>query len=324
MIGTIIIVVALIVCVGWLASTREQMYIQGSTRNDKRFNIMWVVKPVLAFTLAFFIAIFQPFALTRVDASGVGFKVHLTGDDRGVSKYEYKTGWVVYNTWSDQFVEVETFQQHIDYDTIPVITKGGFTAEIRPSFNYSVVAVNAADMYVNLRKTLREIEQGWLRNAIFSSVNDIANKWTVDSIFNWREQFESAIIVECNKRVSKWFTVSQLRSNIMPPKSLTASIEAKTKAIQDVQVADNRQRVAVAEALTNLATAQGAANVQIAKARGDSAAAVISANGQAEAIRIQQKQLTPLYIDWVRATQWDGAFPSTMLGGNASTLFQLK
>jgi len=39
----------------------------------------------------------QPFSLERIDAGNKGLKVNLTGSDRGVSSYQYKTGWVFYN-----------------------------------------------------------------------------------------------------------------------------------------------------------------------------------------------------------------------------------
>jgi regulator of protease activity HflC (stomatin/prohibitin superfamily) len=318
MITTLIIIISLIVAVGVAISTRSKAVITTQNRYkeaEQTLNTRWLVTPIMILVVGLLVGFVQPYSLERVDASGVGFKVHLTGGERGISNYEYKTGWVTYNTWTDQFVEIATSQQHIEYDTISVITKGGFMAKITPSFNYAVVPDSAADMYVKLRKTLPEIEQGWLKNAIYSSVNDVANKWAVDSIFNWREQFEAAIVFECNKRVSAWFKVSQLRSNIIPPPALQASIIAKTNAIQEVQVAENKKNVAIAEALTNVATAEGLAKAQIAKARGDSAEAVINANGQAEAIRIQQRQLTPIYVDWIKASSWDGKLPTTILSG---------
>lgn len=326
MISILLIVLFLIVAIGWAISTRENAIIKRDP--DDRYskdkpNPQYLVMPIVIMVVGILISLFQPYSTERVDSSGVGFKIHLTGNDRGISNYEYKTGWVVYNTWVDRFIEIPINQQHIEYDTISVITKGGFQAKITPSFNYAVVGINAADMYVELRKTLPEIEQGWLKNAIYSSVNDVANKWSVDSIFNWREQFESSIITECNKRVSKWFSVSQLRSNIMPPPALQASIEAKTKAIQDVQVAENRKKVAQAEAETKVAEAVGRSNAKIADARGDSAQIVINANANAEAMRAQQKQLSPLYVDYIRASTWNGVLPTTILG-NGQTLFNLK
>jgi len=144
-------------------------------------------------------------------------------------------------------------------------------------------------------------------------VNDVANKWAVDSIFNHRELFESSIIIECNKRISKWFTVSQLRTNITPPPALQSAIEAKTKALQEVQVAENQKQVAVAEAFR-----------KIAIARGDSAQMVIEASGEAEAIRRKQITLSNMYIEYMKIQKWDGKNPTTVLGKEGSTIISVK
>lgn len=255
------------------------------------------------------IALVQPFALERVDAGHVGIKVNLTGDRRGVSDYEYKTGWVMYNTWTEQMLEFPTFQQHIEYNDQQVITKGGFAATIKPSFNYSLKPNAIGDMFENLRLDIKQIEQGWLMNAIVSSVNDVANKWEVDAIFNKREEFEAAIVAECNKRLSKWFLVSQLRTNIIPPASLQKAIESKTKAVQEAQAAMQRKLVAEAEA-----------QEKIAKAKGDSAKVVIDAQAYALATKLKQKEISALYVEFLKAQKWDGKLPSTVAGGSGTFL----
>lgn len=256
-----------------------------------------------------FVTAVQPFSLERIDAGNKGLKVNLTGSERGVSSYQYKSGWVFYNSWTEQVKEFPLFQQHIEYDAQTVITKGGFAATIKPSFNYSLREDAIGEMFVNLRLDIKEVEQGWLKNAIVSSVNDVANRWEVDAIFNKREEFEAAIITECNKRVSKWFTVSQLRTNIIPPKSLQQAIEGKTKAVQEAQAAMQRKLVAEAEA-----------QEKIAIARGDSAKTIINANAAALSMKIKQKELTPLYVEFVKASAWDGKLPTTVAGGSGTFL----
>jgi regulator of protease activity HflC (stomatin/prohibitin superfamily) len=265
-------------------------------------------------TLALFIllAIINPFVLERVDAGHVGIKVNLTGDNRGVSRYEYKTGWVVYNTWVSKLYEFPTFQQHIDYDEQSVITKGGFEATIKPSFNYSLNPGSIGEMFQNLRLPVSQVEQGWLKNAIVGSVNDIANLYEVDAIFNRRAEFEQNIIKECNRRVGKWFSISQMRTNIKPPVALQQAIERKTQAIQEAQAAENQKLVAIAEA-----------ERKIAVARGDSASAVIEAAGEAESIRRKQLSLTPTYVEFIKAQKWDGKYPTTLAGSGANFLMQL-
>jgi regulator of protease activity HflC (stomatin/prohibitin superfamily) len=258
------------------------------------------------------ISAIQPFSIERIDAGNKGLKVNLVGSERGVSNYQYKTGWVFYNSWTEQVKEFPLFQQHIEYDEQQVITKGGFSATIKPSFNYSLREDAIGDMFVNLRLNIKEIEKGWLKNAIVSSVNDVANRWEVDAIFNQREQFESAIIAECNKRVQKWFQVSQLRTNIIPPQSLQAAIESKTKAVQEAQAAMQRKLVAEAEA-----------QEKIAIAKGDSAKVIINANAEALSMKIKQREITPLYVEFIKSQKWDGKLPTTMTSGSG-TLLNIK
>jgi hypothetical protein len=272
-------------------------------------------KPLLIFVVGLFLGMIQPYAIERVDAGHVGIKVNLTGDKRGVSSYEYKTGWVMYNTWTEQMLEFPTFQQHIEYSDQTVITKGGFAATIKPSFNYSLKPTAIGDMFENLRLDIKQIEQGWLMNAIVSSVNDVANKWEVDAIFNKREEFEAAIVAECNKRLAKWFLVSQLRTNIVPPASLQKAIEGKTKAVQEAQAAMQRKLVAEAEA-----------QEKIAIARGDSAQAVISASGRARANSLLQQSLTPMLLQekWIEAWKDGGSKVPNYISGAGSDKFTLN
>lgn len=276
-----------------------------SSKNSKIFTGLAIL------AVGLLISLVQPMTIERVDAGHVGIKVNLTGDNRGISKFEYKTGWVVYNTWISKLYEFPTFQQHIDYPEQQVITRGGFSATIKPSFNYSLKPGDVGDMFQNLRLDIKRIEQQWLQTAIVGTVNDVANKWAVDDIFNQREKFESDIIAEANRRVSKWFSISQLRTNIIPPQALQQSIEAKTKAIQEVQVAENQRLVAIAEG-----------DRKIAQARADSAAQVIAAAGEAEAIRRKQVSLSPTYIEYLKVNKWDGVLP-TVQSGSGGIIMQL-
>lgn len=267
------------------------------------------IKAMVIVLIGIAVSFIQPFSFERVDAGHVGIKVNLTGDSRGVSKFEYRTGWVIINTWVSKLYEFPTFQQHIDYPEQSVITKGGFSATIKPSFNYALKPGDIGDMFSNLRLDVRAIEQQWLQTAIVGTVNDVANKWSVDDIFNEREHFEADIIAEANKRVSRWFIISQLRTNITPPPALTKSIEAKTKAIQEVQVAQNQTKVAVAEGDRKIATAKA-----------DSSFNVITAAGESEAMKLKQAVLSPAYIEYMKIQKWDGKLPTVSSGSNGLIL----
>jgi hypothetical protein len=278
-------------------------------RDVNKFNPVWIFKPIGVFILSLIIASVQPFAIEKVDAGNKGLKVNLIGNQRGVSSYQYKTGWVLYNTWTEQMLEFPIYQQHIEYDDQSVILKGGFSTTIKPTFNYSLREDAIGDMFVNLRRPISDVEHGWLKNAIIGAVNDVSNTWEVDSIFNHRQAFEAAIVAECNIRLSKWFNVSQLRTNIVPPEALQESIIAKTKAIQQAE-ASRQQAIA--------AKADGERKVAVARA--DSAETVINAAAKAKAMELTQQKLTPLYVEYKKIEKWDGKLPTTITGGSGTFL----
>jgi len=285
------------------------MVFSGLSNDDEDAGKMTVFKGIGVLILGIVIAFIQPYAVERIDAGHKGIVVNLSGGDRGVATYQYKTGWVVYNTWFKQVLEFPTYQQHIEYDDQMVITKGGFSATIRPSFNYSLKEDAIGDMFQNLRLGVKEIEQGWLKNAIIGAVNDVSNTWEVDSIFGHRQQFENAIVAECNIRLTKWFNVSQLRTNITPPESLQDAIVAKTKSIQQAEAEE--QRAIAAEAVGRR---------KVAEAKADSAEMIINASAAAKAIQLKQEKLSPMYIEYLKATAWDGRLPSTIAGGSGTFL----
>ena len=312
MISTVIFVVCSIAAVLTALKTRGSMFVKGTNsygNQVEKFSASWLIKPIGIFIAGILISMFQPFAIEKVDAGHKGLKINLVGDQRGVSSYQYKTGWVFYNTWTEQVLEFPTYQQHIEYEDQGVILKGGFSATIKPTFNYSLREDAIGDMFVNLRLPISEVERGWLKNAIIGAVNDVANTWEVDSIFNHRQAFESAIVAECNVRLSKWFNVSQLRTNITPPEALQESIIAKTKAIQQAEASEQQAIAAISEGRR-----------KVAVARADSAETVINANAAAKAIKIKQTELSPLYIEYLKANAWDGKLPTTVAGSSGMFL----
>ena len=279
-------------------TTKVEKEYRGEKYTETETNPVGIIKAVAAVLISAILGFLNPLTVERVDSGHVAILVENLGDSKGMSKVEYKRGWVLFNSFTQRYYEFPVFQQHIDYEENVVITRGGFQATIKPSFNYSLNPTTVDNMFQNLRVDIKQVEQGWLKNAIISSVNDVANLFTVDSIFNHRAEFEQAIIAESNKRVGKWFTVSQLRTNIAPPPAITASIEEKTKAVQEAQAAIQRTLVANAEA-----------QEKIARAKGDSAQAVIKAAGEAMANKLKQQTITPMLIQLEYINKWDGKLP---------------
>lgn len=328
MISGSIILLGFLLAIGFAVATRKSII--ETTEPDRNgetetiFHVKGIVVPALILVVALITAAVQPFTVERVEAGQIGLKVNLTGDERGVSKYTYKTGWVTYNEWTEMLYMYPTSIQHIEYGDQQVITKGGFSATINPTFNYSLVPDAVGEMFQQLRMDIKTIEQGWLKTAIIGSVADVANKWEVDAIFNNREQFELAIVAECNKRVGKWFLVDQLRTNIVPPPALQEAIVNKTKAIQETQAKIQEALVAEANAQKMIQIAKGDSAKAVIEASGRANALLIEAKAEADAIKLKQQQLTTLMIEYEKAQRWNGVLPTTILGDGTGTFVNLK
>jgi len=50
---------------------------------------------------------------------------------------------------------------------------------------------------------------------------------------------------------------------------------------------------------------------------------VIQASSEGAALKLQQRELTPLYVEFIKASKWDGQLPTTSLG-NATPMINLK
>ncbi|APZ82870.1 hypothetical protein [Flavobacterium phage FL-1] len=314
MVTTILLIVFAII-VGALIAQKKFKIIQVEDNSEKIIvNYKLIVFSVLALISIFL----QPYALGKIDAGHQGLLTKLTGDDRGVSSMKEVSGFILYNTYFEEIQEIPLDQRTVKYEKQSVVAKGGFPCDIYPSFNYSVKRANTADMFTNLRTSYRSggleaVEQGWLETAILGAVTDVSNKWVIDDIFNNRTGFETAIKIETNKRVGKWFLVSQLRTNIQPPNSIVASIKAKAKAVQDAITSESQAKAATADAQR-----------KIALAKGDSATVVIKASSEAMSLKLKQKELTPLYVEYLKAQRWNGALPTTQLSGSNGTFVNLK
>lgn len=215
--------------------------------------------------------------------------------------------------WSEDGTEGTDKGTHIT-----VACSGGAGFKMDVGLNYHVNANDAPKIYLKWKETdLHDITDKFIRNLTRGTMQDISGHITVDSILNNLPAYEGAVRDLLTQRMAHMGFIVDNYNILKRPEptdpALTKSINDKVKAKQDAETAVTQLQQSVAEA-----------NKMIAKARGDSASQVIEALGRAEAIRAMQQQLTPTYVDYLRAQKWDGALPSTVLGSGSNTLFSLK
>lgn len=284
---------------------------QNSYGYNEEPNSKQIVKTVSALVLAIIISIMQPVELQRIDAGNVGLKIDRVGNEKGVPVAIPVKGWVFYNSWMTDVVEYSIRQEHIAYTKFSVNTKGGTPMEVAPSFNYSLKPEKAAEVYINLLKggEFKQLQETWIYTATQIALKKATNEFPIDSIFNNQGIFQQAVEKELNKEMSGYFIVSQINPGQITPASMANILQSKAQAIQQAQQAELDRKTADAQAYTKVATA-----------RGDSAAQVISAAADAEAIRLKTREISANYVEFIKWQSWDGKLPTTVLGSSSNVL----
>lgn len=289
--------------------------ISNYTNEDDDLSDKQIAKSVVAFVLAFIIAIFQPMEVQRIDAGKVGLAIDRIGNDKGVPVTRNVKGWVWYNSWVTDVIEYSIRQQHVDVAKFDVAAKGGTLVPVCPSFNISLRPDAATQVYIHLTKdedVIGSIKEGWLKTATNIALTNATNNFMPDSIFNNADNYRAEVEKHLTKQLGKYFIVEQVKPGQQPPASMVQILQDKANSIQAVQQAELNRRTAVATAET-----------KIAEARGDSAALVIASQAEAEAIKLKTREISPSYVDyikWLNAGPEVPRVPNTMLGSSANIL----
>jgi regulator of protease activity HflC (stomatin/prohibitin superfamily) len=265
---------------------------------------------------------------TRINPTEVGFKIDNSGDYRGIDSLPLLTGFQFYTPGFTYVVTIPTTQQHVIWsedesegsrpgEHITIACLGGAGFKIDVGLNYRVNPLKASKIYLKYKTDdLESITQTYLRNVVRGSMQDVSGYITVDSILNNMPGFEAAVRKNISDRfAADGFIVdnfSILKQPTPTDVNLATAINAKIKAKQDAETSKMQLQSSIAEA-----------NKQVAKARGDSATKVINAMGEAEAVKKIQQVLTPTYVEYIKATRWNGVQPS-VVGGGAGMILQLK
>jgi regulator of protease activity HflC (stomatin/prohibitin superfamily) len=235
----------------------------------------------------------------RIDAGHVGVKVDMYGSGKGVNDVTECTGWVFYNPITTKIYEFPTFIQHKEYkdeNSFVVNSKDGSEFSVSPIMNYSVQREKVPAIFAKYRRSLEEIEEGFLKTAVYDAFRLATNKYTADGLIGNREVFEIEVrrLLE-SQLLKEGFVINQFTSNLVYPNSFKKAINAKNNAVQAALMAENKVKQAEAEAKIKVATANGNAEALLANAR-----------AEAESNRLRQQTLTPMLIQQQWIEKWRG------------------
>lgn len=171
--------------------------------------------------------------------------------------------------------------------------------------NYNVDEGRVGDLYTNIGE---DYSSRIIDPAIQEVVKAVTAKYTAEQLITKRTEVTDAIQAQLSEKLAVYYihvgTVSIV--NFAFSNSFNQAIEAKVTAEQNALAAKNKLDQVKFEAAQTIATAQA----------------------QAESIKIQAQAINSQggadYVALQAIKQWDGHYPSTVMGGNTIPLIQLK
>jgi regulator of protease activity HflC (stomatin/prohibitin superfamily) len=269
---------------------------------NKQLTIRKMVKGISAGVLGFILLVVLFNSCERIDAGHVGVKVNQYGDNKGVDDVVAVTGMVFYNPFTTAIYEFPTFIQHKEYkgeNSFIVNSKDGSEFSVSPIMNYSVQRDKVPAIFSKYRRPLEDIEEGFLKTAVYDAFRLATNKYTADELISNRAIFEVEVRRLLDGQLLKeGFVINQFTSNLIYPETFKKSIEAKNNAVQAALRAENEVK-----------TAEAQAKIKVATAEGNAQAMLTSAKAEAESNRMKQVTLTPLLLQLEYINKWDGKLP---------------
>jgi len=261
----------------------------------------------------------------RIAPTEAGFRISNSGTYRGIDSLPLLTGWQFYFPGQSQIVTIPTTMQHEVWtdskdegqdgmQAITIACQGGAGFRIDVGLNYHVDANKAAHIYLKWHNdNLSVITNQYIKNVVRGCMQDVSGHITVDSILTNLPAFEHEVAANVATKLSAdGFIVDGFNITSQPRPTdadLQASINNKVKAKQDAETSVMELQKSIAEA-----------NKKIADARGDSASKVIAAAGEARAIQLKQQVVTPVYVEYIKASTWDGKLPNVMTSSGGTML----
>ncbi len=161
--------------------------------------------------------------------------------------------------------------------------------------------------------------------AIRDVVRDVASAYEAETIATKREEIGNKIEAELQ---SSFKDMPYILNNVaLRNIALPATVAEKVKQVQEAKQEEQRLAMVEKQALVNkriaVIDAQKSAEVKIEKARGVAQSIRVKSIEQAQANKRVSASLTSLLVEQNRIQQWNGAYPTTMMGQDTGVLFNL-
>jgi len=209
----------------------------------------------------------------------------------------------------DNVVQMEVRTQKIVEDTTSA-SKDLQDVSTQVALNYHVNPDRAQVVYQQLGF---EYPNRVITPAIQESVKQVTARFNAEELITKRETVKNQITDQITARLAAYNIIVDAVSitDFQFSQLFKSAVEAKVAAQQRALQAQNELRRIQIEAQQNEAQAIGEQKANIARAEGIKQSNVLQAEGEAQAITIIDQQLrnNPTYLEWLKATKWDGKLP---------------
>ena len=242
------------------------------------------------------------------DVLGQGF--HMVAPWRKVVEYPVSTETVYYTKNNDDGDDKKD-------NSINVNTKDGKQVNVSVTYSYHMDPENLSAVFVKFRgQKIEVIEAGYVKNEMYQAINEVTSQYSLMDLVGDKRP-------EINEKILNKFKVSLAEFGIIIETFNLSDVvpdEATKEAIQKVVNAQN----VLEQAKIEKQTAEVEAEKARVKAKGAADAALIEAEGQAQANAKLQGSLTEQIIRQRAIDKWDGKLPQYEMGNGGSTILNLK
>lgn len=279
---------------------------------------------VVLFTM-FIMSLFIGFAM--VEPGNVGIVVNMYGTNKGVSDIPIKTGAFFYNNFTSNVYKFPTTKQIAVWtkdknegspvdESITFNSSDKAVCNVDISIAYNFIPEKIPSIFVEYRKSAKEITDTYIRSQIRDAFSRTASKMRITDIFGADKQtllddvkqYLNEKLVPRGVYFDMISIVGEIRVDPVVTQSLNAVITATQKAIE----AENKIR-----------ESQAQAQQKIAEAEGNAKAILEVATAQAEANRLLSQSITPTIINYEIAQKWNGVSPQ-VVGGSGGVFPMLN
>ncbi|BDY04311.1 SPFH domain-containing protein [Ferrimonas sp. YFM] len=235
---------------------------------------------------------------------------------------------------SVQKLEIRTRK---NVETLKAATHEQMPVDVDVSINWTVIRSEAFDLYRNYGG-LDQFENRILDPRLRSAAKDAIARYKAEEIVQNRgkviAKIEENVISTMSEFPVKLDSV-QIENLVLPQKYLQ-SIETKQTEKNLAAAEKHRLERQKLEAQREVNTAEAKRDAEKARADGNAYAILTEAQAEAEAIKVKglaeaeamrEKAgaiaQSPLLVEYVRAQNWDGKLPSTMMGSEQNVLWNL-